>query len=615
LYSRQGKIHEAINSYRLALEVFSSTADPVNCQNSASGLGEVAFNAERWDEAIEGYSLAIISMEQSRNWINARYRKREILQNGIGLYSKIVQAYLKLGKSKEAITYVERCKVRNLVELIADRKLLPKGKIPEITLEKFQELQQEIVLEQQRLEIDAQGLNRQKDNELFHAFISQDETKLQSLNQQINNLIQDEIQAYDPAFSLTHTLETISFADIQKLLSNQQTALIEWFIAEETFIAFIVTHNSPNPIVWQSSSQDFHSLRIWANEYTNFYYHHWQQWQKDLSIRLEKLSRILHLEELLSFLPENCNQLILIPYRSLHSFPLHALPLSDGSFLLDHFPNGIRYAPSCQLLKLSQEYEYPHLSHLFAFQNPTEDLLYAGLEVQTIKQNFNSHNILIKKEAQRSTIDSQCFSTSNCIHFACHGFFNLMSPMLSGLSLAGSEIDSPTANDITDFFDLAKKYFSLPDGKSLDLSKCLTLGDVFDQNLSGCRLVTLSACETGLSDYTSTSDEYIGLPSGFLVAGAASVVSSLWTVNDLSTALLMIKFYENLQTEISISIALNQAQVWLRDITGVNLKQWIRKRGIALSPTLKLRWLNIVKDDDQPFQSPYYWAAFCAIGQ
>jgi CHAT domain-containing protein len=47
-----------------------------------------------------------------------------------------------------------------------------------------------------------------------------------------------------------------------------------------------------------------------------------------------------------------------------------------------------------------------------------------------------------------------------------------------------------------------------------------------------------------ITDFTSTSDEYIGLPSGFILAGAANVVSTLWAVNDLSTALFMIHFYQ-----------------------------------------------------------------------
>ena len=80
----------------------------------------------------------------------------------------------------------------------------------------------------------------------------------------------------------------------------------------------------------------------------------------------------------------------------------------------------------------------------------------------------------------------------------------------------------------------------------------------------------LSACETGLIDPTSISDEYIGLPAGFLFAGSSSVVSSLWTVSDLSTSFLMMKFYEivlDKNQDIPVPIALKMAQNWLRNLT------------------------------------------------
>ncbi len=143
----------------------------------------------------------------------------------------------------------------------------------------------------------------------------------------------------------------------------------------------------------------------------------------------------------------------------------------------------------------------------------------------------------------------------------------------------------------------------------------LTLGEILGFNLNQCRLVTLSACETGLTDFTNSSDEYIGLPSGFLVAGSRAVVSSLWTVDDLSTALLMIKFYENLLKPMSLAVALNQAQFWLRDSTQTELLAWSQQLKLedSLSKEIKdsLGWFD---SDEQPFQKPYHWASFCAIG-
>lgn len=61
-----------------------------------------------------------------------------------------------------------------------------------------------------------------------------------------------------------------------------------------------------------------------------------------------------------------------------------------------------------------------------------------------------------------------------------------------------------------------------------------------------CRLVTLSACETGITDIRQSPDEFLGLQAGLLQAGAPTVVSTLWPVDDLSTMLLMERFYQNL---------------------------------------------------------------------
>ncbi len=57
--------------------------------------------------------------------------------------------------------------------------------------------------------------------------------------------------------------------------------------------------------------------------------------------------------------------------------------------------------------------------------------------------------------------------------------------------------------------------------------------------------VVLSACVT-CNVKSEPGNEYFGLASGFFHAGASSVVSSLWVVDDLSTSLLMRVFYDNL---------------------------------------------------------------------
>jgi len=260
---------------------------------------------------------------------------------------------------------------------------------------------------------------------------------------------------------------------------------------------------------------------------------------------------------------------------------------------------------------------YSRFHHLFAIQNPTKDLEFTDIEVETIAAAFHPRHILKKNQATAAALaqptTAEHFRNANWLHFSCHGYFNIDSPEKSALLLAASEISHLPAEPET------SRYLRVSDDTEIDLENCLTLEDIFQLSLPNCRLVTLSACETGLVDIRNTSDEYIGLPSDFIRAGAASIVSSLWTVNDFSTALLMIKFYENLQTVTpNVPIALNSAQQWLRRVTQRELLQWLDNI-TDMNAEQKQKVKEILgqdyKPEERPFKQPFSWAAFCAIGE
>ena len=139
-------------------------------------------------------------------------------------------------------------------------------------------------------------------------------------------------------------------------------------------------------------------------------------------------------------------------------------------------------------------------------------------------------------------------------HFACHGSNNWENPLESTLWMFGR-----VPFTVSHLFTLKER---LP-----------------------ARLAFLSACETGLIG-TELPDEVVGLATGFLQAGTAGVVSTLWSVADESTALLAARFYENWRKRgMSPLEALVKAQRWLRDEAGDG------------------RWTH-----------PYYWAAFTLTG-
>jgi CHAT domain-containing protein len=95
------------------------------------------------------------------------------------------------------------------------------------------------------------------------------------------------------------------------------------------------------------------------------------------------------------------------------------------------------------------------------------------------------------------------------------------------------------------------------------LDGLLTAADVLQMNLVGTELVVLSACETGLGE-VQIGEGVIGLRRAFLLAGAHTLVISLWKVPDQQTQELMNCFYQNLRAGQSRVEALRDAQLSLR---------------------------------------------------
>jgi CHAT domain-containing protein len=86
---------------------------------------------------------------------------------------------------------------------------------------------------------------------------------------------------------------------------------------------------------------------------------------------------------------------------------------------------------------------------------------------------------------------------------------------------------------------------------------------ILDLNLENTKLVTLSACETGLGEYTGAKGVE-NLTMAFLVAGAQNVIASLWKVSDSATAALMAKFYHELWKNNKEPLAaLREAQLFV----------------------------------------------------
>jgi CHAT domain-containing protein len=696
---RAENLEKAIAAYQEALQVRTPTADPIKCLETGRNLGNLALAESRWELAMHGYDTAIQAVEQSREWVTLLQRKREILEAALDVYEKMVRACISAKQWERALETVERSKSRQLVELLANADLYPKGAPAELKQE-LNQLRRRISAAQQFLEeIEIAGEEKAAgtSGNLSTEYIKQQRQQQEQIRKesqpQLDKLL-NQIKEFDPQFTLTQRVEPITFEEIRQLIDSE-TAILEWHIGTEGFQTFIITGN-PLEVV-QFAGDELQQLEAWAVEYLGDYGE--TTWGDSLAERLNTLSQILRLGEMVAKIPPTCSRLVLIPHRYLHLFPLHALPVSptcrreaqpatnsggetgvtnaqgesfaatnsggetevtsaqgeafaatnsggetevtsanasplQGYCLLDEFPAGVRYAPSCQLLQRVQNRQRPAAvpRFLFAIQNPTKDLSYADIEVEVIQRDFDPHTrILPREEATKTALlqNLDILRRTGTAHFSCHGGFNFEFPLSSSLILAESlESPSPSPHPPTpspkkgegeEVEEGNKRYLTLRDGRKANPERCLTLQDIFASlELPQCRLVTLSACETGLTGAAQGIDEYIGLPSGFLYAGSLSVVSSLWRVDDFATAVLMIKFYQCLRGgdsgESGVPVALNTAQTWLRNVTKEEFLNWVTGLGLDTEYNKKAQLLVNCSDDDKLFHKPQYWAAFGAIG-
>ncbi|MBD2302821.1 CHAT domain-containing tetratricopeptide repeat protein [Nostoc sp. FACHB-190] len=141
--------------------------------------------------------------------------------------------------------------------------------------------------------------------------------------------------------------------------------------------------------------------------------------------------------------------------------------------------------------------------------------------------------------------------------------------------------------------------------------------DIASLDLWGNELTVLSACDTARGDI-KIGEGVFGLRRAFAVAGTKTLVMSLWSVPDKVTALLMERFFDNLQFGMGRAEALHDAQDYIRNITVKQLRESalsleVLKELLAVTE-LSENSLIDCQEDDTPLKHPFYWGAWICQG-
>jgi len=231
-----------------------------------------------------------------------------------------------------------------------------------------------------------------------------------------------------------------------------------------------------------------------------------------------------------------------------------------------------------------------------------------GSEVKAIGNFFPNRLVLLDSQASEQRLDQLAAADElkqfRYLHLATHGAMDRSRGLESAIFLADDKLPDPIEQM------LANKHPY--DGR-------LTAQEVVDRWKLNADLVTLSACETGLGKESGT-EGFVGFSQALFLAGAKSVVLSLWRVDDEATSLLMVRFYENLLGKRDLKApltkveALKEAKSWLRNLS----KEEVKKASLRLPPQERIGQAagTVVRraEGPRPFAHPYYWAAFILIG-
>ena len=249
---------------------------------------------------------------------------------------------------------------------------------------------------------------------------------------------------------------------------------------------------------------------------------------------------------------EGVELLVISPDLDLYGLPFALLRDPAGESLLDR--TAIVLSPSIRRFQEQTETLLPLAagSAVLAVGDPAFDdsvfrlprLPFAAREASLIADlypNPASQKLLAEAATYGRVLAG--LASVDVAHLALHSLPNRMDPLASFLLLASGGVGNL---------------------KALDIAR---------QDLSSIRLVVLSGCSTS-DTFEAQTETLSGLTRSFLMAGAPSVVGSLWRVDDVATATVMVDFHRRFSAGASAAEALRQAQRSMRDDQGMSLDHW-----------------------------------------
>lgn len=618
-HARMGEPSEALGSYRQALGQWTVVGDKQGQALTLYGIARVEMGRNRLAEARDRVEEAISLVESLRYKMSSHQLRMKYFADRHDLYALSVDIRMRLydlnrsdADLEAALFDNERARARDLLDIIVEAHAdLNKGMSGQ-DAERSRRLEREIsTLTQSWLSL--RSIGQMEDANAVE----------EKLNARINEQekLKAELRTADPSYASLNRPRALSLNEVQQLL-DEDTILLEYALHDERSFLWAVTRNKIVPYSLPGRAEIENAALKFRRSMTAYEQPRPGEGGSEYLNRL-KTAAAQHRQLALSLSRKVLGQvspqlgqkrLLIVADGALQYVPFEALPFPAGvgQGASEYQPlilqREIVYEPSATTLGLLRTIARPQPTKTLAvFADPVFDssddrvhaqgrgkksaaapvrpatalssalrdvgdvgtegtaftlnrLKYTEKEANAITASAQSGSWMkaLGFSASRAAVTSEALSQYRIIHFATHGILNDRHPELSGIVLSMvDELGQPT------------------DGY-------LRLGDIYTLNLP-VQLVVLSACRTGIGKQIR-GEGLISLTRGFMYAGAARVVASLWKVDDRATSELMRRFYWHMLKEQKPAAA-----------------------------ALRLAQIEVMQASED-WGAPYYWAGFVLHG-
>jgi len=541
VYNNIGEAYAALGQYEKAHACYDSALARRRAIKNRYGEGVTLKNIGRlyeatgdWLKALEYYRQAIESKEMIGGDLHTAELSAAYRESEKDAYQYMIDLLIKHDRYPEAFEYLARSQSENLKEIFRGSGI--ESYDPSLK----NELGRINALETRMAELKVGLQNGQTGTAEF----DRDQAVLEGeYNQALVDLKTYHPQVYD-------LLEPAkrSVRDVQSGIPDR-VLYVQFVGVEESYLAFLLTNSSLETELL-SSRKEIDSLV--------------ETFRSALILKEKKImeSTLKSLYECLirplEAAVEPARDVVIIPYGPLHYLPFQAFIRSKDKNGDEYFieRKRVRYLPSASFIEEIAKKPGVRPANLIAFADADKTLPGAENEVRDLSRIYPKAEIYIGDQATKDKFLERA-GNYDIVHLATHGRLDY-DPRRSHIVLAPRETGDLTCREI------------------------MGLCGLFQNKTS---LVTLSACETAVEkDPVRAGRELTTLADAFKRAGVPTLVATLWSVPDISTANLMREFYKNLYPgKMDKLEALRQAQIKM------------------------LRGLE--------YPEPYYWAPFILIGE